>query len=111
MTCKLAMSGQASYLPANVDIQQSEFVSTVTVLEEAASPAKTDSRKHLPGLNDKQITMSRSLNDLPNLRKFLVCIHPIRNSYAHTVCRGIKTIPSQKIGEDVLRHIADHLLI
>ncbi|KAL5508637.1 hypothetical protein ACEPAH_6256 [Sanghuangporus vaninii] len=98
-------------LPANVDIQQSESVSTVTVLEEAASSAETDGRKHLPSLNDKQIAMSRSLNDLPNLRRTLVWIHPIRNSHAHIVCRDIKTIPSQKIGEGVLRHIADHLLI
>ncbi|KAL5512229.1 hypothetical protein ACEPAG_3514 [Sanghuangporus baumii] len=102
---------QPSGLTANVDIQQSEAVSTGTVLEETASSAKTDSRKHLPGFNDKQIAMSRSLNDLPNLRKFLVWIHPIRNSHAHIVCRDIKTIPSQKIGEGVLRHVADHLLI
>ncbi|OCB91753.1 DUF676-domain-containing protein [Sanghuangporus baumii] len=93
------------------DIQQSESVSTVTVLEEAASSAKTNGRKHLSDLNDKQIATSRSLNDLPNLRKILVWIHPIRNTHAHIACHDIKTIPSQKIGEGVLRHIADHLLI
>ena len=98
-------------LNVNVDVQQAILASNEAVLAEAGSSAKAGSEKHLPRLSDKQIAISRSLNALPHLRKYLVWIHPIRNSHAHIICRDIEIFPSQKVGEGVLRHVADHLLM
>ncbi|OBZ73942.1 hypothetical protein A0H81_06114 [Grifola frondosa] len=82
--------------------QESELSSSSTEFPQATEPLV---------LNDTQRKIITLLNTLPNLRKELAFIHPVRNAHATIISRDIKRFPSHKIGEGVLRHWADHFII
>jgi hypothetical protein len=63
-------------------------------------------KKEQPILSPTQFRIVASLNKLPNLKKELAFIHPVRNSHAVIVCRDVKRFPSHNMGEGVLRHWA-----
>lgn len=58
-----------------------------------------------------QKTMIGSLNALPNLKKKLAFIHPVRNSHAVVICRDEKKFESHKVGRGVLRHWRDNFTV
>ena len=62
-------------------------------------------------LNETQQKLVRWLNTLPGLKKELAFIHPLRNSHGTIIARDVKRFPAHKIGEGVLRHWADHLIL
>ena len=51
------------------------------------------------------------LNSIPQLKKELVWIDPARNSHAIIIARDLKRFSWHAVGEGVLRHWADHILI
>ena len=60
-----------------------------------------------PVLTRTQLLVLASLNSLPQLRKHLAFIHPVRNSHAVIVSRDVKRFEHHKRGEGILRHWAD----
>lgn len=74
-------------------------------------PSKTTSSPTQPQLTAAQLQMVSSLNRLPNLKKQLAFIDPIRNSHATIVCRDVANFEFHRRGEGVLRHWADHFVL
>ncbi|KAF5356619.1 hypothetical protein D9758_008201 [Tetrapyrgos nigripes] len=62
-------------------------------------------------LSPSQRKMARNLNQLANLQKHLVWIHPTRNSHAAIICREELQIPGHKVGRGVLEHWTDHFAL
>ncbi|THU89916.1 DUF676-domain-containing protein [Dendrothele bispora CBS 962.96] len=87
----------------------------LTQVEQAAGnvvghtePAQATSDK---GLSLSQRQMIKNLNQLSNLHKHLVWIHPVRNSHAIIICREESQFPDHSLGEGVLRHWVDHFAL
>ncbi|KAI9064022.1 DUF676-domain-containing protein [Trametes sanguinea] len=62
-------------------------------------------------LSEKQRKLVKWLNALPGLKKELAFIHPVRNAHGTIIARDVKRFPAHKLGEGVLRHLADHLIL
>lgn len=62
-------------------------------------------------LTDLQLRLVKLLNTLPNLKKELAFIHPVRNSHGPIICRDTTNFAFHKLGEGVLRHWADHFVM
>lgn len=64
-----------------------------------------------PFLTEMQVEIVGMLNTLPHLQKELAFIDPVLNSHAVIVSRDVKRFYHHKIGEGVLRHLADHFVL
>ncbi|KAK7439857.1 hypothetical protein VKT23_017428 [Stygiomarasmius scandens] len=62
-------------------------------------------------LSPSQKRMVTDLNQLTNLRKHLVWIHPVRNAHAIIICREELQFPEHALGKGVLEHWADHFTL
>ncbi|KZS90706.1 DUF676-domain-containing protein [Sistotremastrum niveocremeum HHB9708] len=72
------------------------------------SKAKSVVEADQPRLTPTQQSIARSLNaHLPQMKKYLAFIDPVRNSHAVIVCRDVGRFESHREGEGVLRHWAD----
>ncbi|KAL7280725.1 hypothetical protein ACG7TL_005667 [Trametes sanguinea] len=73
--------------------------------------AQVQARKPEFVLSETQQKLVRWLNALPGLKKELAFIHPVRNAHGTIIARDVKRFPGHKLGEGVLRHLADHLIL
>lgn len=62
-------------------------------------------------LSGTQKQMAVWLNTLPNLRKELVWIHPMRNAHGTIIARDVKRFDFHKLGHGVVRHWTDHFVM
>ncbi|KII87380.1 hypothetical protein PLICRDRAFT_142622 [Plicaturopsis crispa FD-325 SS-3] len=63
-----------------------------------------------PHLTLEQLEMIASLNLLPNVRKHLAFIHPVRNSHGAILCRNV-AFEEHRMGRGVLRHWGDNFVV
>jgi hypothetical protein len=62
-------------------------------------------------LTTLQRQIAARLNTLPQLRKEKAFIAQVRNSHAVIVCRDVTRFPGHRMGEGVIRHLADHFVL
>jgi hypothetical protein len=65
----------------------------------------------LQPLTTLQRQIAAWLNTLPQLRKEKAFIPRVRNSHAVIVCRDVTRFPGHRMGEGVIRHLADHFVL
>lgn len=70
-----------------------------------AKPPLTSKRKSL--LTDEQAKMVRSLNTIPNMKKYRVLFTGIRTSHAIIISRDPRRFPIHEKGVEVLTHWAE----
>ena len=64
-----------------------------------------------PTLTDDQKLVARWLNALPELKKELAMFKDVRNSHAMIVKRDVKRFQIHELGDGIVRHWADNLII
>lgn len=64
-----------------------------------------------PILNAHQKKIAGWLNTLPELKKELAFFPDVRNAHAMIISRDVKRFEAHRLGEDVIRHWADHLIV
>ncbi|KAI0704262.1 putative serine esterase-domain-containing protein [Cytidiella melzeri] len=86
--------------------------STSTVAASSSpSKSKPATKTTHPQVTPLQRKLIKSLNTLPNLKKHLVYIHPLRNTHAVIIARDVMRFPHHKQGQAVLRHMADNFVM
>ncbi|GBE86549.1 Putative lipase [Sparassis crispa] len=107
-TSNLAISNPELGLGPPALTKEQTTASASTLHPDAVPPTPAEQQVVLTEL---QLRLVAWLNTLPNLKKELVFIHPVRNSHAVIISRDVKRFEFHKRGEGVLRHWADHLTI
>lgn len=83
--------------------------------EKSSKPKRPPLRKQYsaqPMLSASQKRCVEGLNKLPNLKKELAFINPVRNAHALIICREGDRYPGHRsMGDGVLRHWADRFIL
>lgn len=110
----LGTNGHVSHADMKMKGNGVAQVSPTVKVESHSKSNPADKRKppsSQPKLSPAQHSMVEHLNAIPQLKKFMAYIDPMRNSHATIIARDVKNFEYHKRGWGVLRHWADGFVL